>query len=143
MLEHEKAVLINCIRVILKNVRTIDLEKCSFFPYINNEVDHDWAETFKSNIINLHHMILVKAYNDDIIKSLESCHFGFYKIGSYSEIEYLTESKLYRENWLGLRTLDESGRLHLKFANCTHVGFQKDEENFVENTLPFLTYEFD
>ena len=83
-------------------------------------------------------MVLVKSLADDIIEPIESCHFGFYKIGSLTEIEHLQESRLYKEDWLGLRTLDETNRLHLKLAYCTHTDFQEDEQNFVENTLPFL-----
>ena len=114
------------------------LKKCSFLPYANNEKEHADDKLFKNNICSLHNMVLVKSLADDIIEPIESCHFGFYKIGSLTEIEHLQESRLYKEDWLGLRTLDETNRLHLKLAYCTHTDFQEDEQNFVENTLPFL-----
>lgn len=113
--------------------------KCSFLPYLNNEVDHDLAALYKKNICSLNCMVLVKSINDDIIEPLESCHFGFYKDGDPYQIVPLEESKLFTEDRLGLKTLADSGRLFLKMATCTHTNFQEDEANFVENTLPFLS----
>ncbi len=117
------------------------LKKCCFLPYLNNELDHAYADLFKENICSLHNMVLVESTAEEIIEPAESCHFGFYKIGSDSEIEHLFDSALYQEDKLGLKTLAKSGRLHLKFAHCTHTDFQEDEQNFVENTLPFLKME--
>jgi palmitoyl-protein thioesterase len=114
------------------------LEKCAFLPYLNNEKPHPDTDLFKQNICSLDNMVLVSSENDDIIEPVESCHFGFYKVGSASEIEPLTTSALYLEDRLGLKTLAESGRLHLVFAQCTHMNYQEDEENFVKNTLTYL-----
>ena len=83
-------------------------------------------------------MVLVNSTQEDIIEPNVSCHFGFYRLGSHHEIIPLHDSAFYQEDWLGLRVLDETGRLHLKMASCTHVDYQEDEANFVKNTLPFL-----
>jgi palmitoyl-protein thioesterase len=115
------------------------LKKCSFLPYLNNEIMHEYAATYKENICSLHAMVLVKSTNDDIIEPLESCHFEFYKEGSKHAIVPLEESVFYKEDHLGIKTLAESGRLFLKTASCTHTDFQEDETNFRENTLPYLT----
>jgi palmitoyl-protein thioesterase len=115
------------------------LKKCSFLPYLNNEIMHEMAATYKENVCSLHAMVLVKSTNDDIIEPLESCHFEFYKEGSKHAIVPLEESALYTEDHLGLKTLAETGRLFLKTASCTHTNFQEDESNFIENTLPYLT----
>jgi palmitoyl-protein thioesterase len=114
------------------------LAKCSFLPYLNNEVDHDLAALYKKNICSLNCMVLVKSDNDDIIDPVESCHFGFYKEGDPYQMVTLEESTLYKEDRLGLKTLAETGRLFLKEATCTHTNYQEDETNFVENTLPFV-----
>ena len=115
------------------------LSKCSFLPYLNNEVDHEMAATFKANICGLNAMVLVKSDNDTIIEPIESCHFEFYKEGCDCHVIPLEESTFYKEDRLGLKTLAESGRLFLKMATCTHTNYQEDETNFVENTLPYLT----
>lgn len=114
------------------------LTQCSFLPYLNNHVKHDRAQLYKDNICKLKNMVLVMSTEEDIIEPRISCHFGFYKPGSKTEIQELFDTDLYKQDWLGLRTLHETGRLHLRIAHCTHGQFQEDESNFIENTLKFL-----
>ena len=117
------------------------LAKSNFLPYLNNECDHADSALFKNNISNLLNMVLVQSTIDDVIDPIESCHFGFYTAGSLHTIEPLYNSAWYHNDKLGIKTLAESGRLHLRFAHCVHTDFQIDEQNFVENTLPFLSVE--
>lgn len=117
------------------------LQKCSFLPYLNNEIDHIDAAQFKENICSLKAMVLVQSTREDVVDPAASCHFGFYPQGSMDYIQPLSDSEWYQSDKLGLKTLAESGRLHLKFAHCYHGDFQKDKQNFVENTLPYLRYE--
>lgn len=114
------------------------LKFCSFLPYLNNEVTHEKNQLYKDNICKLKNMVLVMSTEDDIIEPRISCHFGFYKPGSNADVQELFDTDLYKYDWLGLKTLHESGRLHFKIAHCTHSDFQEDESNFVENTLEFL-----
>ena len=83
-------------------------------------------------------MVLISSTNEEIIEPIISCHFGSYKLGSTTQIELLTEKDWYKNDILGLKTLNESGRLHLKMANCYHAEYQADEDNFTQNILPFL-----
>jgi palmitoyl-protein thioesterase len=115
------------------------VSKCTFLPYLNNEIPHDLATTFKENICGLTAMVLVKSIHDTVIEPVESCQFEFYEKGTNCYITPLEKSTLYTEDRLGLKTLAETGRLFLKTATCAHSNFQEDEINFVENTLPFLT----
>lgn len=114
------------------------LEKCSFLPYLNNEIEHELAALFKENLCSINNMVLVKSINEEIIDPIESCHFGFYKQGSISEIEDLFSSEIYLQDTLGLKELHETGRLHLREADCCHTDFREDEQNFINNILPFL-----
>lgn len=114
------------------------LQKACFLPFLNNEKDHEDAALFKKNLCSLKNMVLVMSTAEDIVEPKVSCHFGFYKKGSKDEIEDLVDSQEYKDDKLGLRTLNESGRLHLRLASCTHAQFQEDEQNFLENTLEFL-----
>jgi len=115
------------------------LTHCLFLPILNNEKKHILNELFKDHICSLEHMVLVASPSDNIIEPLESCHFGYYKQGSVSETETVFESEWYRYDTLGLKTLYDSNRLHLRYAKCTHTDYQEDESNFVDNTLPYLT----
>jgi palmitoyl-protein thioesterase len=117
------------------------LQKNVFLPYINNELDHDDAELFKQNICSLATMVLVQSTREDVVDPAASCHFGFYQPGNLNTIQPVFDSEWYHADKLGLKTLAESGRLHLKFAHCAHSEFQADEYNFIHNTLPYLTYE--
>ena len=114
------------------------LDKCTFLPFCNNHIDHKHFELFKENVCKLKNMVLVMSTEDDIIEPRISCHFGFYKPGSKTVVQTVFETDLYKKDLLGLKTLHETGRLHLHIAHCTHVNFQEDESNFVENTLEYL-----
>lgn len=116
------------------------LAKATLLPYLNNEIEHADTALFKQNICALHHMVLVMTTYEDTVEPSISCHFGFYQKGSKTIIEELFDTELYKEDKLGLKTLHESGRLHLKIAHCKHARFPKDEDNFVVNTLPYLGY---
>ena len=85
-------------------------------------------------------MVLVQSTEDEVVVPAESCHFGFHPIGFPQEIEDLFDSQWYSDDVLGLKTLAESGRLHLKFAHCPHTELQANKYNFIENTLPYLSY---
>jgi palmitoyl-protein thioesterase len=111
-----------------------------FLPYLNNEIPHQDSDLFKENISNLATMVLVQSTEDEIVVPRISSHFGFYDIGSLNETTSLENSPLYQQDLLGLRTLAESGRLHLLFAHCAHTELQSDEYNFINNTLPYLKY---
>lgn len=114
------------------------LKQSSFLPYLNNEIPHKCSQLYKDNMCNLCNMVMVQSPQDDVIDPIESCHFGFYSHTNSKEIVDMFHSDIYLQDRIGLRTLYESGRLHLKIAQCTHTNYQEDELNFVENTLPFL-----
>jgi palmitoyl-protein thioesterase len=114
------------------------LTYCSFLPYLNNEKEHANTDLYKKNICQLNNLVLVQSTQDDRIKPVESSQFGFYKENSIAEIVPLLESDLYKKDLLGLKILNETGRLHFQTASCQHKDFPRDEENFIKNTLPFL-----
>lgn len=114
------------------------LKKCQFLPYLNNEIDHTYQQQFKENICSLEYMVLVNSTQEDIIEPVASCHFGYYKKGSLSDVEDFLHSDQYTKDLIGLKTLYDQDRLILKMAHCTHAQYQEDEANFVQNTLPYL-----
>jgi palmitoyl-protein thioesterase len=117
------------------------LQKNSFLPYLNNDIDHADAALFKHNICSLAAMVLVQSTKENVVDPAASSHFGFYAIGSLNKIKPLIDSEWYHTDRLGIKTLANTGRLHLKFAHCTHSDFQEDEYNFIHNTLPYLRYD--
>ena len=116
------------------------LQGCNFLPFVNNEIEHADAALFKNNLCSLACMVLVQSTQDEVVVPASSCHFGFHPIGFPQETEDLFDSEWYQSDVLGLKTLAESGRLHLKFAHCAHSALESNRYNFVENTLPYLSY---
>lgn len=114
------------------------LRRCTFLPYLNNEIDHEFAAHYKANICSLSNMVLIESMCDTIIEPVDSCQFGFYKRGSKSVMEEIYFWDVYTKDTLGLKTLDDTGRLWFRWATCTHTQFQEDKQNFEQNILPFI-----
>jgi hypothetical protein len=70
---------------------------------------------------------------------VESGWFWYYNPGTMDLVP-LQERAFYKEDWIGLRTLDESNRLYFGQTNCTHSGHKHDEcrDYFDLLTLPYL-----
>lgn len=64
----------------------------------------------------------------------ESAHFGFF---NGSALLGMRDTQLYRQDWIGLRALDEAGRLTLVHAPGRHMRFTLDwfEEQVVRPWL--------
>lgn len=84
--------------------------KSMFLADINNE--NHVNETYKNSLLDLNNLVLVEFMHDDMVVPRESSLFGYYEPGGTSHIMLLEDSKLYREDRLGLRRLQETGRLH-------------------------------
>ena len=56
----------------------------------------------------------------------ESGHFEFYSPGQDKEIVPLKESPMYQEDWIGLKTLDEAGKLTLLSIPGDHMQVSLD-----------------
>jgi palmitoyl-protein thioesterase len=68
--------------------------------------------TYAENLVKLENFVMVKFADDMMVEPRESGHFEFYIPGQDKEILPLRESQLYLEDWIGLKHLDESGKLH-------------------------------
>lgn len=80
-------------------------------------------ELYKTNLLSLKRLVLFVFDNDITVVPKESAHFGFF---DGEKLISLVESKLYIEDRLGLRQLDESGRLVLAHAPGFHMQFSLD-----------------
>jgi palmitoyl-protein thioesterase len=119
------------------------LNRCNFLPYLNNSKPHDLSEHYKANIVALKHFVMVNSTAEAIVEPACSCHFGFYKDSSKEIEENLIETSCYKEDSLGLKTLDDAGKLYLLWCNCAHTDYQEDGDCFKRCILPFLKNEED
>jgi len=101
------------------------LEKSQFIADINNERSMK-NETYKANLVKLENLVLVKNLDDTTVEPRETSHFEFYAPGQDKEILPLRESPLYLEDWIGLRTLDEAGKLVLLEIPGDHLQVSTD-----------------
>lgn len=95
------------------------IDKCSYLPMLNNEKFTLIAELQIKNIKSLNNFILIWSKNDDVLNPPESGKFSFYD-DNYTIID-IKETRLYKEDLLGLKYLDEKNAFHIHETNCTHV----------------------
>lgn len=99
---------------------TAYLESSGYLADINNERSAKNA-TYKANLVNITgKMFLAKALRDHIVVPKESEWFGFYTLGQDTATTNMTGWQGYQEDWIGLRTLNEAGRISMHACNCTH-----------------------
>jgi len=98
--------------------------KSVFLAEINNERYQN--DTYKQNLLKLDNFVLVKFNGDMMVEPHETSWFGFYTPGQAVQITPLNQSQLYTEDRLGLRELDQSGRLHFIALPGDHLQFTID-----------------
>mmetsp|Transcript_22981 Transcript_22981/g.45851 ORF Transcript_22981/g.45851 Transcript_22981/m.45851 type:complete len:286 (+) Transcript_22981:16-873(+) len=96
------------------------LEKCNFLPDIDNQKD-DKSDDYKTRFSSLTQLTLVKFEDDQVLDPRETSWFGFYELGGKDSIVTMKDQDLYKEDWIGLRTLDESGRVELVSQPGQHL----------------------
>ncbi|XP_029161583.1 palmitoyl-protein thioesterase 1 [Nylanderia fulva] len=106
-------------------------QKNIFLADINNE--KNIKVTYKENLQLLRNLVLVKFENDTMVEPTESEWFGFYKLGQAKEIQKLQESELYQQDWLGLRAMEEAGKIQFLSLPGDHLQFTFSW--FVENII--------
>jgi palmitoyl-protein thioesterase len=99
--------------------------KCSFLPILNNEIETaDSAEQLEQ-IIKLHNFIMIWSPYDTVLKPSESGKFSFYD--EQLKVVSLVETDLYKKDLLGLKYLNENGKLKTYETNCSHVNHRNPE----------------
>ena len=101
---------------------------------LNNEGDVK-NDIYKQRIININKMLLIKGNNDTVICPKESSWFEFYDKNG-DKIVPLKESEFYIKDFIGLRRLDEEGRLKFALFKGEHCVYTINE--FVTHIVPFF-----
>ncbi|CAH0480348.1 unnamed protein product [Peronospora belbahrii] len=99
------------------------LKHAKFLPDVNNEKTFP-NQTYKKNFIKLQSLVLVRANQDTQVFPKESEWFGMYQDGdSYKTVLGFNETRWYREDLFGLKTLDEAGKVHFLSTDGDHLRF--------------------
>lgn len=99
-------------------------QKSVFLAEINNENIKNI--TYKTNLKKLNNLVLVKFANDTMVEPKESEWFAYYEPGQDKNILKLQDSKLYTEDWLGLKEMDKNKKLHLLEVIGDHLQIDLD-----------------
>ncbi|KAL1960643.1 hypothetical protein VTO42DRAFT_7222 [Malbranchea cinnamomea] len=85
------------------------LKHSNFLADINNERPFKNTK-YKENLSSLEKFAMFMFEDDKLVIPRESAHFAEVNITS-GEVTSLRQREIYQDDWLGLRTLDEQGRL--------------------------------
>merc|ERR1712179_406616 len=108
------------------------VEKSKFIAEINNEKTEKNA-SYAENFSKLENFVMVKHNQDSMVEPRESSHFEFYVPGQADVILPLRESPLYVEDRIGLKALDEAGKLHFMDVEGDHLQFSR--QWFIDNII--------
>ncbi|XP_076055854.1 palmitoyl-protein thioesterase 1 isoform X6 [Oratosquilla oratoria] len=96
-------------------------EKSVFLADINNE--RVINQTYIDNLNALNNFVMVKFLRDTMVVPIESEWFGFYAPGQDKDVLPLQETELYLQDRLGLKTMEEAGKLHFLDYDNGHLRF--------------------
>lgn len=90
-----------------------------FLPDINNEKQHK-SQHYVENMVSLDQLVLYRFANDTTVVPRDSAWFSFF---NGTDLIPLKDQPLYQQDWIGLRQLDEAGKLLLEEAPGEHMQF--------------------
>ncbi|XP_067934829.1 palmitoyl-protein thioesterase 1-like [Watersipora subatra] len=102
-----------------------------FLADINNENMKN--QTYITNLQKLKNLVMIKFTEDTMVQPKDSEWFGKYEDGSTDKVLSLFETKLYTEDRLGLKSMNETGRLHFLATVGDHL--QVDEAWLIKNVI--------
>ncbi|KAI4354708.1 hypothetical protein L6164_003553 [Bauhinia variegata] len=109
---------------------------CRFLPKLNNEITNARNSTYKQRFASLQNLVLVMFEHDTILIPKETSWFGYYPDGTFDPVLPVQETKLYTEDWIGLKTLDEAGKV--KFVNVSGNHLQISNNDLKKYVVPYL-----
>lgn len=111
------------------------LEGSIFLPHLNNEEDDASTQAArKDRFTALNGALLMMFTEDTVIYPKES--EWFQQLDTDGNVQPLEESDFYQEDYLGVRALNEAGKIQFVSVVGDHLQFSESD---VQNTiLPFL-----
>ena len=110
---------------------TVYLSSNQFLTSINNEIPESRNNTYAQNFASLSNLVLVLFTQDKTVVPKESAWFGSY--ASTEDQSPFTPTlvpmrlqPLYKEDWIGLKQLDQAGRVKLLSCEGEHMQLPRD-----------------
>jgi len=112
------------------------LKGCKFLPKLNNEINSKRNSTYKERFASLENLVLIMFEQDTVLVPKETSWFGYYPDGAFDPILPAQETLLYTEDWIGLKILDEAGKV--KFINVSGNHLQISQSDMKKYIVPYL-----
>ncbi|KAL9131602.1 MAG: hypothetical protein Q9217_000490 [Psora testacea] len=97
------------------------LTHSNFLADVNNERDRKNV-TYKENMKKLERFVMYMFSDDTTVVPKETAYFDeVIGTGDEAKITKLKDREIYKEDWLGLKDLDQSGRLEFRVAEGGHM----------------------
>jgi len=109
------------------------LEYSSFLADLNNERDNKTA-SYAANIEQLDGMMLVMFDNDTMLDPPSTAWFSYFDVNG--TVIDMQDQELYTEDWIGLKSLNEAGKVQFVALEGNHLSFTN--EDVVNTFVPFL-----
>ncbi|PYI26528.1 alpha/beta-hydrolase [Aspergillus indologenus CBS 114.80] len=109
------------------------LQHSNFLADVNNERDVK-NETYKENLSSLEKFVMLMFEEDGVVHPKESAWFA--EVDADGVVVGLRDRQIYKEDWLGLRELDEKGALVFRTVPGRHM--EIGEEVFEKVVREFL-----
>ncbi|EFJ37944.1 hypothetical protein SELMODRAFT_74606 [Selaginella moellendorffii] len=109
---------------------------CVFLPKLNNELPQNRNATFKHRLSDLNQLVLVKFDKDTVLVPQETAWFGFFPPNDLTKVLPMEETALYKEDWIGLKSLHEQGRIQFVTFSGDHLSISDQE--MLDHVAPYL-----
>ncbi|XP_010434661.1 PREDICTED: palmitoyl-protein thioesterase 1-like [Camelina sativa] len=112
------------------------LAHSKYLPKLNNERPDERNSTFKDRFASLHNLVLVMFQKDTTLIPKETAWFGYYQDGGLDTLLSTQQTKLYKEDWIGLKALDVAGKVKFESVLGDHLDISDEEVE--EYVVPYL-----
>ncbi|RDX77013.1 Palmitoyl-protein thioesterase 1, partial [Mucuna pruriens] len=112
------------------------LENCRFLPVLNNEIPDQRNSTYKKRFSSLQNLVLIMFEQDGVLIPKETSWFGYYPNGYFKPVLSPQSTELYIEDWIGLRTLNEAGKVHFISVQGKHLTISP--KDMKKHVVPYL-----
>jgi len=83
--------------------------------------------TYKKNFIKVKKFIMIKAEKDTMVYPNEGEWWGHFADGDLSTVLPMKQTKWYKDDMFGLKTVDEAGKLFFNSTAGNHLQFSREE----------------
>ena len=100
------------------------LKHSNFLADVNNERKGK-NQTYKENLMRLQKFVMFLFKEDQTVIPKQSGWFGEVNMTS-GDVTMLKDTRLYKEDWLGLQALDQAGRLEFRVTEGGHMALSQE-----------------